>query len=464
MTELKKHGIDSEVYTIEKTKLEKIDKRVKEKIEKVISISNSIGCAIGVVGGFVRDILLGNPSQDVDFTVFEGDINKLTEKIAEELDGKVGKMSNQTLTSQVRFKDGMVFEFNATRKEEYEYPSRIPKVEKANIVEDLNRRDFTINAFIMFDDKYIDIFNGTEDLENKLIRTTREPNVVFKEDYLRMIRAIRFASKLDFEIDQQVKEGIKANIENITQVPHERILSELKIALNSNPVKTFNLMTNLDILLVLFPEIPKLPYNQDVYFVTNSWEAIEKKLQYLQDAKVRNSNLFFAVIFSELQIEDAIFYDDNKIDLLKVEEIKSILRSFTFSNKEINEIILYSKHKKSIVRMHDFQSSNMEIRLFLRSVDPYFENLILLTESENSIRKFKLNLDSFIDKIRNINRDKSLVHVVPKLNGNEIEEIFGFKEKDIGEIKLILTVAIMKEEIPNTREACIEYIRKNLVK
>jgi len=143
--------------------------------------------------------------------------------------------------------------------------------------------------------------------------------------------------------------------------------------------------------------------------------------------------------------------------------LKNLLRRFTFSNKEINEILLYVKHKNSIIELLDFQSSSLEMRLFLRSVDPFLENLILLTLAENNTRMEPIEIESFIDKLREMNAQKELIHVVPKLDGNEIAELFSFKDREIGEIKLILTVAIMKEEIQNTKEECIQYIKNKLI-
>jgi len=461
--ELRNSGLKATVHQIDNSILEKINKRVLAKIKSIKEISKNLNCSIGIVGGFVRDLLLENPSQDVDFIILKGNMQDLTQTIAEEMDGKVGKMSNQTLTTQIRFPDGTVFEFNETRKEAYEYPSRVPKVEKASLIEDLNRRDFTINTFVLFGNKYIDVFDGKRDLENKILQTTREPSIVFKEDYLRMIRAIRFASKLDFSITEQVAEGIKEHADNLAEVPHERILNELKTSLEFDSPKTFNLMKHLGIFVALFPEIPNIDLDINKSRFSNSWEKIEHKYDYLKEHNIKDSSVLLSVVFMELQVEDSFLYNEKSLEIIKIEEIKNLLKRFTFSNKEINEILLYVKHKDTILNLIDFQSSILEMRLFLRSVDPFLENLILLTLAENETRITPIEIETFIEKLRAMNSEKELIHVVPKLDGNEIEKQFGFKDREIGEIKLILTVAIMKEEIPNTKEACIEYIKEKLV-
>ncbi|NPD88672.1 MAG: CCA tRNA nucleotidyltransferase [Asgard group archaeon] len=461
--ELRNSGIEATIHLIDNSILDKIDYRIQAKINAIKEISKNLNCSIGIVGGFVRDLLLENPSQDVDFIILKGDMQDLTQAISKEMEGKVGKMSNQTLTTQIRFPDGTVFEFNETRKEEYEYPSRVPKVEKASLLEDLSRRDFTINTFVLFGNKYIDVFDGKKDLENRLLQTTREPSIVFNEDYLRMIRAIRFASKLDFTITDQVIDGIKKHADNLAEVPHERILNELKISFGFDPTKTFNLMKHLGILVALFPEIPDIDLEKNEFHSSSSWEKIASKFEYLKERNIKDSSVLLSVIFMELQVEDSFLYNEKRLELIRVEEIKRLLKRFTFSNKEINEITLYVKYKDSIENLLDFQSSTLEMRLFLRSVDPFLENLIHLTLAENSTKRNPIELFSFVGKLREMNSKKELVHVVPKLDGNEIEKHFGFKDREIGEIKLILTVAIMKEEIPNTKEACIEYIKRKLV-
>lgn len=461
--ELRNSGFEASVHHIDNLILEKIDERVLTKIKSIKEISKNLNCSIGIVGGFVRDLLLENPSQDVDFIILKGDMQDLTQTIAKEMDGKVGKMNNQTLTTQIRFPDGTVFEFNEARKEVYEFPSRVPKVEKASLIEDLSRRDFTINTFVLFGNKYIDVFDGKKDLENKILQTTREPSIVFNEDYLRMIRAIRFASKLDFSITDKVVEGIKEHADNLAEVPHERILNELKTSLVSDPSKAFNLMKHLGILTALFPEIPNIDLDENISRFSNLWEKIEYKFQFLKEQNIKDSSVLLSVVFMELQVEDSFLYNEKRLEIIKIAEVKNLLKKFTFSNKEINEILLYVKHKDSVINLLDFHSSILEMRLFLRSVDPFLENLILLTSAENKTRTSPIQIEAFIEKLRKMNSKKELIHVVPKLDGNEIEEKFGFKDREIGEIKLILTVAIMKEEIPNTKEACIKYIKEKLV-
>ncbi len=462
--QLQEMGINYEVHSIQEEMLKKIDSKVLEKITKINDIALTKEFSIAIVGGFVRDLLLGNPSQDVDFIIFKGKIDTFTELIAQEMGGKIGKMNNQTLTTQIRFPDDVVFEFNTTRKEVYEFPSRVPEVELGTIVDDLYRRDFTINAFIMFKDKYIDIFDGTKDLQNKIIKTTKIPASVFREDYLRMFRAIRFASKLNFDIDEEVKDGIIDNVTNILRVPKERILNELKISLVSSPAKTFKLMTELNILPTLFPEVPNIPLNQEIYKPQTTWEKIELKLKNLHENDVKNSSALIAAIIMELQVSDALLFEKRRIELIKIQEIKVLLKKFKFSNKETEEIILYTKYRDSLCRLSEFQAPVLELRLFLQKIEYTLDNMIKLCSAENKTRKKTTDLSTVIKKLRELSKETELIHVIPKLDGHEINRIFGFKGREIGEIKQMLSIAIMNEEIQNTKEESIKYISEKLLK
>ncbi|MHA1397750.1 MAG: hypothetical protein ACTSSF_08595, partial [Candidatus Heimdallarchaeaceae archaeon] len=171
-------------------------------------------------------------------------------------------------------------------------------------------------------------------------------------------------------------------------------------------------------------------------------------------------SVLLAVLLKEIQIEDAELFDPNKLELLKIEEIKQFLRSYKFSNNESKEILTYVKNIKIIPQMRVYTSSVLEKRYFLQSVSPYLENLILLTEAENLTHKLPFDLESQYEDLIQLNSNKELIFVTPALNGKEIQEIFGFKNAEIAEIKLILTVAIMKEEIKNTKEECIKYINQ----
>jgi len=450
-TIFKSHQINQEVRT-------NISQKIKSKIENIQEISRKLNCSIGIVGGFVRDLLLERQSEDVDFLVFRGDFHKLTLKIAETMGAKIGKMSNRTLTTQVRFPDEVVFEFNSTRKERYEYPSRVPIVEKASIVEDLQRRDFTINALIMFEDFYIDLFDGTADLQNQLIQTTREPDIVFHEDYLRIFRAIRIACKLGFTLSSKTKKGIRKNATNLLDVPKERILQELKLSFSYAPSRAYRLIRDLKILEVLFPEVKNIELNSQIFCTKDTWTKIEEKIKFLENKGSANVNLFIAMILLEIEAEKSSEMENKDI----VQIANEILQKYKFSNREKTEITAYISFRNSLIDMIENPPQDFEIRKMLRKQRDLIDSIILMTKAELSTRTKNLDLDSLLDHIAILRDRKDLIFFEPELNGHEIRKIFKVKGEKIGSIKSNLIEAIMKEEIKNKREDCIAYIEENM--
>ncbi len=462
LEEFGKSGVKPKIYSINQGRIAKIKFKVLEKINQIKLIARKQDCAIGIVGGFVRDLLLDKPSEDVDFVVFKGDINKLTESIAKKLNGKIGKMSNKTFTTQIRFPDHLVFEFNSTRKERYEYPSRIPIVEAATIVEDLQRRDFTINAFLMFNDKYLDIFEGTKDLHKRLIRTTRNPDEVFREDYLRMFRAIRFACRLNFEISNETKKGIKLHVRNILDVPSERILIELKQSFEYNPLMAFNLMVNLNIFETMFPQIinSKLDLNQ--YQVKTTFNKIREEMKFLESKNVTDIYPYLALFLKEIKIESKSRDTENSllIENKKTEAIRQILINYKFSNKEKETILNYIHFTEILAKTSEQNMSDFEIRKFIRSTYPKTEIIFLIIEALQSIKKSKINYEKLEKCFVNIGANKDLIFFEPALNGLEIADFLKIEGKEIGEAKKLLYDAIMSEEINNNKQDCLLYLQK----
>ena len=465
LTELKKQGIDSKVYTIESAKLKKIDERVKEKIESVLSISNSLNCAICIVGGFVRDVLLGSPSQDVDFVVLKGDVNKLTEAIAEKLGGKVGKMSNQTLTSQVRFSDGIVFEFNATRKEEYEYPSRIPKVEKASIVDDLYRRDFTINgiAYDPIADELVDPYGGKADIKTKIIRTIGDPVERFSEDGLRPFRACRFAAQLGFTIEKRTFEAISECLDIASQVSVERIREELlKIIKSEKPSIGLELLRESGLLKLFLPELLEgYKVFQNKY---HRYDIYHHNL-YSCDAAMPDYQIRLAALFHDIgkyyakrEVEQgthgkkSVFYNH---EIIGAAITRKILKRLKFSNNDI-KIITH------LIRNHMFHYTNQwtdgAVRRFIRKVG--LENLEALFDlrkadrignglkrgESNSVNKLKERINEAIEE-ENAITVKDLA-----VNGYDIMNELNLKPGPIiGKILNALLEVILDDPLKNTK-------------
>ena len=240
-----------------------LTKNIETELFKTISkVGKDTGKSSFVIGGFVRDLILKRPSKDVDIVVL-GDGLKFAEKVAEALGvTKVAYFKNFG-TAMIHYK-GENYEFVGARKESYRSNSRKPIVEDGTLEDDQNRRDFSINAMAiqLNSSAYgalIDPFNGKEDLKNKLIRTPLDPDITYSDDPLRMMRAVRFATQLDFNIDYASLISIKENAQRLSIISQERITEELnKIILSDTPSKGFKTLFNTQLLHQFFPMMVKL--------------------------------------------------------------------------------------------------------------------------------------------------------------------------------------------------------------
>ncbi len=458
MEEIKKGGLEPKVYTIPQNLMKKVSNNILKKIHVVMKLAEKQEVSLAIVGGFVRDLLLGNPSQDVDFVIFRGDINEFTKVLASRTGSKIGKMNNKTLTTQIRFADGTFFEFNSTRKEEYQYPSRTPQVITGTILDDLFRRDFTINALLLFDDKIIDIFNGKEDLEEGIIQTTRDSETVFKEDYLRMLRAVRFASKLGFTLSERVQIGIRKNVTNLLDVPKERTLNELKSALKNNPVRTLKLLIDLDILETMFPLIRNINLDKSIYSSDTVFLKIENKYKFLADREVSEMSVYFAVLLMETHVEEE---SKKRESVLKL-KLDKLLRFYKFSNKQRDNILFLIENRNSLLNLIGCNPSKLELRQLTKKLDLHMENISYLTEAELSVKVDVLDFAHLKKALEEIKQNHDLISFQLQIDGHEIQTIFGIKGEKIKQLKSDLMGAIMNEEIDNTKESCLKYIKEKL--
>lgn len=222
--------------------------------------ADSIGRPCYAVGGCVRDLFLERPSKDIDFVAVGSGI-----ELAEVVARRLGRGTHLTVfrnfgTAQVKRKD-MELEFVGARKESYQRDSRKPIVEDGTLEEDLSRRDFTVNALALRVNRegfgqLIDLFGGLDDMRARLLRTPLDPDITFSDDPLRMMRAIRFATQLQFEIFPETFEAIRRNAERIRIISRERIVDELmKIMKSPHPSTGWQLLLDSGLLQLIFPEL-----------------------------------------------------------------------------------------------------------------------------------------------------------------------------------------------------------------
>ena len=241
-----------------------IKKHFNRKVFKLLSeTADEMNMECYVVGGYVRDLLLHRPSKDIDVVVVGSGI-----QMAEKFSSKLGKGSHISVfknfgTAQVKYRD-LEVEFVGARKESYSHDSRKPIVEDGTLEDDQNRRDFTINAMAvcMNQNRFgelIDPFNGLKDLEDQIIRTPLNPDITFSDDPLRMMRCIRFATQLNFYIEDETFDALERNKNRISIISYERITDELnKILLSRIPSIGFVNLDRCGLLELIFPELVAL--------------------------------------------------------------------------------------------------------------------------------------------------------------------------------------------------------------
>jgi len=235
----------------------------KEPFTSVTTVARQTGTSVYVIGGFVRDLLLGRPSKDVDFVVAGSGI-AFARQLAEYFGhGSKARYFKNFGTAMIRFK-GWELEFVGARKESYRKSSRKPIVEDGTLEDDQRRRDFTINALSVSLNELDfgqmnDPFNGLKDMEAKIIRTPLDPDITFSDDPLRMMRAIRFATQLEFAIEVNTFAAIKRNKNRISIVSRERVIDELnKVILADKPGSGFKMLDDTGLLKQIFPAFTEL--------------------------------------------------------------------------------------------------------------------------------------------------------------------------------------------------------------
>lgn len=456
-----------------------IDKNTDDLIRLIGRIADKNNFEVYAVGGYVRDRILSRERKEIDLLVV-GDGLTFAQIVKNELNASdiiIYKNFGTALINYLNYK----IEIVGSRRESYTKNSRKPKVEPGSFEDDIKRRDFTINAlaFSINSKNYgeiIDLFNGYEDIKNKIIRTPLEPSITFSDDPLRIMRAIRFATQLDFQIEENTLKAIEEMRERLAIVSHERIVDEFfKIMMAHKPSKGLALMFQTKVLEFLYPEIANMAgveqrkefHHKDVFWHT---------LEVVDNVAEKSDNLWLrlAALFHDIAKPLTKAYDE-KIgwtfhghDEMGARMIKKLFAKYKFPLHKIDYI-------QKLIRLHlrpialvDEQVTDSAIRRLIVAAGEDLEDLITLcrcditSKNPDKVLTYQKNYDIVVQKIHDVlERDKLRAFQSP-VKGDEIMKIFNLPPcKGVGIIKKKIENAILDGEIPNTYEAAIDYINQH---
>jgi len=456
---------------------------LKNPIFRTIQIvSDDLNYPTYVVGGWVRDLLLNRKQTrtDIDFVCIGNGIN-LAEKVAKKL-GKSAtfKVFKNFGTAMIHF-NGEDYEFVGARKESYRNNSRKPIVENGTLEDDQKRRDFTINAIsIQLNTKnygqLIDPFKGIEDLKNKIIRTPLNPDITYSDDPLRMMRAVRFATQLNFEIEEKSYQSIKDNAERLSIISQERITEELNKIISSNtPSEGFKMLFSTQLLHQFFPQMVRL---QGVEFKgkhghkDNFYHTIE-----VLDNICKNTNnlwLRWAAILHDIAKPQTKKYEDGHGWTFHTHEFiggKMVPKIFRKLKLPLNEKMRYVQklvtlHLRPIVLAQEIVTDSA-IRRLLYDAGDDIEDLMTLCDADitsknpNKVRKYLNNFQLVRKKLKEVEEKDSIRNFQPPIDGLEIMQLFNINAgREIGILKNAIKDAILDGKVKNNREDALKFIIK----
>ena len=446
----------------------------------IANCSKELGTPSYIIGGYVRDLILKRTSKDIDIVCIGSGI-ALAEAVASKLGNNTQVVTFKNFGTAMLKQGDLEVEFVGARKESYNRDSRKPMVEDGTLEDDQNRRDFTINAMaIELDEnrfgRLVDPFNGVEDIKKKIIWTPLDPQITFSDDPLRMMRAIRFATQLNFDIHPDTFEAIIKNSERLSIVSMERITEELnKIILSDKPSYGFKLLQISGILSKIFPELVAL---QGVEIKDNKShkDNFYHTLQVLDNVARESKDLWlrWAALLHDIAKPLTKRFDKKAGWTFHGHEDKgarmvpSIFRRMKLPMNEKMKSVenLVKLHLRPIPLVKENITDAAIRRLIVDSGDDY-EGLMILckaditSKNEEKVKKYLANFEKVKRKVIDVEERDHLRNFQPVVTGEDIMTMFNLKpSKMVGDLKTELREAILEGTIKNEKKEAVDFEKK----
>ena len=449
-----------------------------EIFEIISKASQQLGLESYVIGGFVRDYFLKRgTAKDIDVVTIGSGID-LAEKVSSLLPNKPKVQVFKTYgTAMLRYKD-IEIEFVGARKESYSEESRNPEVSEGNLQDDQNRRDFTINALALSLNEsnfgeLLDPFNGIDDLEDGILRTPLNPDITYSDDPLRMMRAIRFASQLNFKIEKKSLAAITKNSERLEIITRERIVDELnKVMSCEKPSIGFLLLEETKLLAQIIPELIDLKgveevegqKHKDNFYHT--LEVVDNISENTEDVWLRWAALLHDIGKAPTKKFSKkvgwTFHSHEFVGSKMVYKLfKNLKMPLNNKMKFVQKMVLLSS--RPIVLATDVTDAAVRRLVFDAGDD--INSLMTLCEADittknpKKFKRYHQNFEEVRSKIREVEERDRVRNFQPPVSGEEIIEAFNLKPcKEIGQIKEAIKEAILDGKIPNEHQACFDFM------